>query len=371
MADLFFRGPYAAAVPRVGHKEPWIPADLEEAVRFTSGRTGTSGEIAFQRSVNSVDVIRLLAGNQGTSFEVSLGTAVHDMLSKSPRVVITTRTVAPLNLPSSFQVFRLLPFDDDQLSEFFEKSCSDTQQGAEDILQFLDKHLHVKDICRTPMVATIVSALHQNGYDLPRSRTEIYEKRFDLLMERWDRARGVANRCSVSATDKLRFLIRVAVKLHQEHRRRFSRAEGKAVWSQGFSRLYPNLDFDTVLAEMQFVNYIIYGEGGDEYSLGHLSYQEFLAAKGFLLGQRGRSLAKYVNDRWWHNVFVFYAGISGDIGPLLESIARQRDLDEIGSLLDEMIEEARYTSSLVRSVLSGFREERFGDDEDDEDDFAR
>jgi hypothetical protein len=105
-------------------------------------------------------------------------------------------------------------------------------------------------------------------------------------------------------------------------------------------------------------------EGGGEFSLGHLSYQEFLAAKGIVLGQRLEVLRDNFFDPWWRNVFLFYAGIAGDVHKLFGMIQAKTGLRRNRGLLDEMLAEARYSSDFVRAITNDF--ELCYESEDDE-----
>ena len=210
---------------------------------------------------------------------------------------------------------------------------------------------HVKEICRTPLNATIVAALHQNGYDLPRSRVELYQQRFELLLDRWDRVRRVVPRTRINKTDKLRFLSRLAMVMHLKHARRFSSEDAEHIWENGFAGLYPRLAFAEVLAELQHCNSVVFSEGSGHYSLGHLSYQEYLAAYAIAWGQHSELLVTRFLDPWWRQTLVFFAGIAGDVGALLSAIQTQGRLIDCGGLIDEMMAEARYTRPLVRQVI--------------------
>jgi predicted NACHT family NTPase len=282
-----------------------------------------------------------------------------------PQIILTTRAEGPLTLPTAFKSLRILPFDDRQLVSFFHKWCERSDQDQNEILSFLTANPHVKEICRTPMTATIVAALHENQYELPASRTEVYEKRFGLLLEKWDRIRKVPKRTRVTATDKLRFLTRLALALHRGHRQRFSAKEASKVWRSGFEGLYPGIRIQDLLTELQLVDNVIVTEGKNEFSLGHLSYQEYLAARGIVLGQRVHILAENFSDPWWRQTLIFYAGIAGDVGRLFDLVQRRSALSDPHGLLEEMIAEARYTPTVVRELIADFHQEGLLGDEED------
>ncbi|GAG47701.1 unnamed protein product, partial [marine sediment metagenome] len=209
----------------------------------------------------------------------------------------------------------------------------------------------------TPIVATLVAALHENGRRLPRSKTGIYEERFTLLFREWDDVRDVANRNRVDERDKWVLLARLALQMHRDRRQRFTRCELEDLWHEGFADVYPDVQTDDLLWELRVYNSVVVQEIGGAYSLGHLSYQEFLAAKGIVIGQYWHDLAERVHESWWRNTLVFYAGLAGDVGQLFDLVQRKHGLDQTGGLVAEMLAEARYTSAVVKDVVGEILEE--------------
>ena len=144
-------------------------------------------------------------------------------------------------------------------------------RSYERISEFLKKNSHIKSICRTPMIATLVAALEENNYDLPKSKTDIYRNRFDLLMEKWDRMRGVPNRVRIRPADKMLLLSRLALGIHQRNRSRFTVQELGSVWQGGLSEHYPHVTLEDLVWELQNSNGLIVNAGEEEYDFGHLT----------------------------------------------------------------------------------------------------
>jgi hypothetical protein len=250
-----------------------------------------------------------------------------------------------------------MPFDDTQQEAFFRRWFDGTDHDYRDVMEFLHTNPRIKEVCAIPINATIVAALHQNGCALPESRVEVYQKRFELLLERWDRVRGVPGRTKVKPGDKKLFLVRLALALHSRGRRTFDLEFARKVWLSGFDRIYRSHTIDDVLDELRLVDNVVFAEGRAEFSLGHLSYQEYLAAVGIVLGQRMDVLRRKVLDTWWREVFTFYAGISGDVTKLLEIINAEYGVQCIDNvLMDEMLNEARCTPDAIRSLLVDLRQ---------------
>ena len=123
------------------------------------------------------------------------------------------------------------------------------------------------------------------------------------------------------------------------------------MWDSGFSTHYRKYTLDQLIAELQFSNNVIYSAGGDEFTLGHLSYQEYLAAKELVNLQDPRFLVDKFTETWWRQVLVFYAGIAGNIERLFKMVQVKRPINRQDPLIQEMLAEARYTPPDLASFL--------------------
>ena len=348
---LVYRSKVSVAVNLKENLEdkPVIQEDLSNAVK--TRKHANIMTITLSEVVMSMDLERLILSNVDTVFEKPLRELKNSIRSKNPRFIITTRNVAVLGLSTPFLNLRLIAFDDGQMDSFFGNWFGHKTKKHNDVRRFLKANAHIKEICRNPMVATIVAALCENDYDLPQSRSDIYEKRFDLLLRRWDRIRGVQRRTRIVPPDKLRALVRLALSLHRKHKREFTVREFSRIWEGGFAANYPGVDVNDVLWELRYCNNLIYPEGSNRYSLGHLSFQEFLAAKAIVFGQKVDLLISNFYDPWWREVIIFYAGITGDIHHFVERIQENFALENREGLFEEMMFEARYTPDTVKYVI--------------------
>jgi hypothetical protein len=108
---------------------------------------------------------------------------------------------------------------------------------------------------------------------------------------------------------------------------------------------------DELLTELQVSNSLIVAEGAGNYTLGHLSYQEYLVALAVVHEQRASLLADRFYEPYWRQVVIFYAGIAGNAERLLEMVQGRSPLVNQEGLLDELNQEARYTPEHVRAFI--------------------
>lgn len=342
-----------------------IPYDLRSSIVYNN----KSKRLIITEPLGQFDFERLLKLNYGPIVDIikKLRTRYR---KRCPKVIVTSRLAKPLQLPANFFTTSLNGFNDLQLSNFFTKWLADTKQSPENVTEFLNENNYIKEVARLPMIATIIAALYENDYDLPQSKSDLYNKRFDLLLDKWQVTKGVVLRGYVKPRDKFVLLMRLALTLHIHHKRRFEKENLEKIWKEGFHRIYPNYSVDELLWELQVCNGVIYNEGGKQYSLGHLSYQEFLVANALIRLQKLHLLANTYFDHWWKNVIIFTAGLCGDVSVLLERLHSKMPLVNDRGILSEIANEARFTSPVVMDFLKdGLDEDAFDDNYLLEDEF--
>jgi hypothetical protein len=141
--------------------------------------------------------------------------------------------------------------------------------------------------------------------------------------------------------------------MHEENRTRFSEQDVQSVWESGFSLMYKSAGLSDLLWELQWPNSVVYYAGEGEYTLGHLSYQEFLTAQEIVNKQDPRFLINKFNESWWRQVLVFYAGIAGNIERLFRLLQASRPVRKGNQLIAEMSEEARFSPPALKDFLAG------------------
>lgn len=324
-----------------------VPADLSMFANFN----GASGVVSLVGGMRRLDVDRIAQVNRSRVGRSAKTDRLRQEFAKHvPRVIVTSRTAEPLGLARAFVRFELRPLTNGQLRELL-LNWNNSEGDVQRIMDHLAGNDRLLDVCRRPLVATLLATLCASGYEPPESKTELYERRADLLLDRWDLVRGVRRRNRVRARDKRTLLIRLALELHVAHRRTFSMDDVRVLWNDGFSRLYVNVEPEEVVAELILSHSLVEAHGNDVYSLGHLSYQEFFAAQGIVFGGYQELLANEFHDSWWSEVALFYAGLCGDVSGFIGLLQRKCRLSEDDERLVPLVDEARLTSPVVADFL--------------------
>lgn len=265
------------------------------------------------------------------------------------RVCLTCRTAVANELPGTYFRVELTGLNDAQMSSLFKKWFHDEKSRVQSLEMFLHAHPRIKEAARSPMVATILCVLHENGRELPSTYADIYRNRFELLLDGWDRGRNV-NRNIYEVRDKWRLLERIAFQTHRAGRRTFSMAEYRSAFSRELGgALYSSHELP-FLRELIENNGVLEMNSERMLSFGHLSNQEYLAARYHKERQRAKALADRFGDAWWDEVLRFYAQLSGDVSAVLRAVPALK-LSRYSGLAKDMTDRARYTPGDIVAVI--------------------
>lgn len=126
--------------------------------------------------------------------EISSDIELFCNLYPSVPVLVTSREVgydqAPLD-PEKFEVFRLAPFDENQVREYVTKWFKVNEEPEEKGEAFLNESQFVSDLRSNPLMLALMCKLYRREGYIPRNRPEVYEKCAEMLFEKWDKNRDI------------------------------------------------------------------------------------------------------------------------------------------------------------------------------------
>lgn len=286
---------------------------------------------------------------------------IAELSASLPRFVMACREEVSPELPYPMAMVKIQPFSDQQIEQFVCGWFTKNLDMAKTLLEWFDGHPRIREICRSPIVCSIVAGLYENGVPLPETRTEVYEQRVELLLGRWRAGSGSVAGKKFTSRSKKRFLYSLALAMHIQRKRQFDDGFAFDVWKSAFGH-EDRSKVSEIISQLLIHDNIIVREGLG-YSMGHLSYQEFLAANAIVLMQKPRFFRGKIYDAWWRQVAVFYVGLIGDGSDLLKMMQDEWGMsisDE--SWLSEIVDEAEHTQGAAKAFVKDFSE--FDDDED-------
>jgi hypothetical protein len=177
----------------------------------------------------------------------------------------------------------------------------------------------IRDLAINPLLLTVIALVHRDRVKLPDRRAELYAEAVDVLLGKWDEARGVAGFSVLDdrpfeVGDKRIMLQSLALWMHERGQKEVSREELFNFLEKQFSGMAPNPQkrrlaiekFQRVIEERTG---LLSARGEGVYAFSHLTFQEYLAARA-LAGMHNyvESTLRFTGEAWWREVILLEAG---------------------------------------------------------------
>ncbi|MCP4104398.1 MAG: SUMF1/EgtB/PvdO family nonheme iron enzyme [Desulfobacteraceae bacterium] len=187
------------------------------------------------------------------------------------------------------------------------------------LLEAIENNERIRELAINPLMLTVIALVHRDRVKLPDRRAELYAEAVDVLLGKWDEARGVKE-ISIfedrpfDTGDKRLALQSIALAMHENQQKEISAEDLNLLLNSIF---YPILEDEreTDRVVSRFLDVIeqrtglLAARGEGVYSFSHLTFQEYLAA---LAVAGGDSYVDYtlkcVPDKWWREVILLEAG---------------------------------------------------------------
>lgn len=287
------------------------------------------------------------------------------------RFVVSCREVGydgPFRIGAEFALAKILEFTPDEVRKFISnwtRAVETTLSGSssQDVLRLADEqasHLirsiesnrNISELAINPLLLTVIALVHRYRATLPERRSELYEEAVEVLLSRWDEAKGIDNISTIGrkldAGDRRAILEPVALWMHEQRRREIELPELYSLLKPIF-RFTADTDdkgsiklIDNFLSIISERSGLLIERGLGIYSFAHLTFQEYLAARA--ITDREDNLAYSVDkidDPWWREVILLEAGC-------LSTQGRRRVSELIRSILySNLIADRPSFSSLI------------------------
>lgn len=305
-------------------------------------QTYSQGSIGRSKDLKSA--VLIIDGLDEAPFDLS-GRILSSYLSFA-RVVVSARSTFSTSVRSEFFHIALSPFSKAERDQFFENWFKNDPLLIAQARDLISKYRDIDTHTRLPLIATIVVALLQNGI-APRTRSEIYAFRLDLLLSRWDRLRGVKRLLIDNPDAKRRFLRELAYHMHAnyERRRNIDVGELRDVYERSLGSWGYRVSYEKILKDLVVGSGVLAEESPGVYSFGHLTFQEHLAGEHICKNYSIEQIAHLLGSDWWREALNFYASIKGDITELIDHMMSGLAYLAHVRQLAEMTHYAPYTST--------------------------
>jgi hypothetical protein len=290
------------------------------------------------------DSILVLDGLDEAPFDLS------DKIKREKRrfskIIVSVRTAYNTEIRGSSFNIGLVPFDESERDEFFEKWFRGDINHKKIVRKLISDFPDIDYHTRLPLLATLTATLIQKGYK-PTTRSEIYDNRLRLLLSEWDQFKEIERIHIDDPKAKRRFLRKLAFNVHssEQRRRTFNSEDIRKAFIGALGDWGYQKGIEFIIDDLIHASGVIIKERRNVYTFGHLSFQEHLAGE-YIYEQNytTQQIEPLMLNDWWREPLLFYASIKGDITYLVRYLSSGEKIFLYADLLTEMIRYAPYTS---------------------------
>lgn len=207
----------------------------------------------------------------------------------------------------------------------------------------LTENRQICELARTPLLLHLVCSVFQAKLDFPAKRSDIYKQALDIMLVRWDEAKGVKRDeiyQQLSLHHKLKLLNQIAtVTFEQGHY--FFLQSNVQHYIANYLRTLPigqtdpeelQLISEAVLKSISVQSGLLVEQARGVYSFSHLTFQEYLTARNIaasfepqVIDKNLAELTSHMTDPRWREVFLLTAGMLENADALMQLMQQQSD----------------------------------------------
>lgn len=150
---------------------------------FKQGMSTSKNSMIYGACLSNSDgknVIFLLDGYDELPEKMQKNGFITDILNHkilpASGVVITSRPYATAHLQNNVAcLISILGFSEEDRRKYIEESLKDQPEKAQELLEYLDDHITIDNLCYIPFHLTVLMFLYKRGFTLPDNETQMYE----------------------------------------------------------------------------------------------------------------------------------------------------------------------------------------------------
>ena len=203
----------------------------------------------------------------------------------------------------------------------------------------------VRELAINPLMLTVIALVHRERVKLPDRRAELYAEAVNVLLGKWDEARGVAEtrileERSFDVGDRRLLLQSLALWMHARQQREIAAEDLRRLLAEAFASLLTEKGdmrkaVERFLTVVQERTGLLVEAGPGAYRFSHLTFQEYLAAVE--VAERDDYVEytlQHIADPGWREAILLVAGYlstkqSAKVTRLIRAIAEWPDEPEL------------------------------------------
>ncbi len=193
------------------------------------------------------------------------------------------------------------------------------QSQTEQLMAAIKGNERVRELAINPLMLTVIALVHRDRVKLPDRRAELYAEAVDVLLGKWDEARGVEeihilDDRPFDTGDRRLLLQAIALRMLEAGQKEIEAGELVKQVREAFARVVPN-PRAAVRATERFINVIqertglLVEAGPGAYRFSHLTFQEYLAAvEAAEREDFPDGVLRHSGDPFWRETILLVAG---------------------------------------------------------------
>ncbi|WP_293338637.1 NACHT domain-containing NTPase [Microcoleus sp. CAWBG58] len=185
----------------------------------------------------------------------------------------------------------------------------EAKKQADDLIKRIKNSKPLADMAVNPLLLTMIATVHRRGSALPGKRVELYKEICQLLLEKRQRAKNIAD--ALTATQKQSVLQVLAFELMQQKTREFKLSDGINLIKNKLADVAGSgANPEEFIQQVRDVSGLLVEKEVGVYEFAHLSFQEYLAAVQIKESNQENLLIRNINQSWWAETIRLYAAQS-------------------------------------------------------------
>ena len=227
---------------------------------------------------------------------------------------------------------------------------AEAKQQADDLIKRIKNSKPLADMAVNPLLLTMIATVHRRGSALPGKRVELYKEICQLLLEKRQRAKNIAD--AITATQKQSVLQVLAFELMQQKTRDFKLSDGiDWIKDKLVEVTVSGANPEGFIQQVRDVSGLLVEKEVGVYEFAHLSFQEYLAAVQIKESNQENLLIGNINQSWWAETIRLYVAQSNASNLIRTVLAMSSPSIEELALAYDCLEEGLSVNPDVRQQL--------------------
>ncbi|UNU25464.1 NACHT domain-containing protein [Microcoleus vaginatus HSN003] len=266
---------------------------------------------------------------------------------------VTVLEVQPFNLKQMEQFIGSWYLETEVISHAGQDDAGvrgEAKQQADDLIKRIKNSKPLADMAVNPLLLTMIATVHRRGSALPGKRVELYKEICQVLLERRQRAKNIAE--PLTATQKQSVLQVLAFELMQQKTREFKLSDGINLIKDKLADVAGSgANPDEFIQQVRDVSGLLVEKEVGVYEFAHLSFQEYLAAVQIKESNQESLLIGNINQSWWAETIRLYAAQSNASNLIRTILAMPSPSVEEMALAYDCLDEGLSVNPDVRQQL--------------------